>query len=126
MKKVNINSFHGIKAKIDYEPIMHKYSEKTRKILVSSSPKSGRAGRITPYYMGWEVNSGTFKNGYRDVVWNRTNWQLTHLLENGHFISNQGALAWSAPRKHIKPAYLDVRDPYIKAMQKAKIDVDFE
>lgn len=126
MKTIEIENFKGIKAELIYDNIIHKYSDKTKGILMTKSPKSGRPRRATPYASGWTVNQVATKNGYRDVVWNATNWQLTHLLENGHFISNQGALGWSAPRKHIKPAYLEVRDPFIDAMKKAKLEVDFK
>jgi hypothetical protein len=126
MKNISLEKFRGLKAQVKFDKIMHKYSKKTKDILVTRSPKSGRAGRATPYYSGWVVDSEAVKNGYRDVVWNSTNWQLTHLLENGHFISNRGALGWAEPQKHIRQAYLDVRDSYIDAMRKAELEVDFK
>lgn len=126
MKNKSLEHFKGIKVKIQYEPIIHKYSGKTQKILETTSPKSGRAGRETPYFQGWAVDTVVTPKGYKDVVWNKTNWQLTHLLENGHFIKNRQTLSWSAPRKHIKPAYLTIRDPYVNAMKKVDIDVDFK
>lgn len=125
MKNINIEKFKGLKVKLNYEKIMHKYSTKTKNILIAKSPRSGRS-RATPYADGWTVVSETVEKGYRDVIWNATNWQLTHLLENGHFISNQGALGWSPPNKHIRQAYLDVRDQYANAMKKAELEVDFK
>jgi len=127
MKNISLEKFRGIKAEIQYEDIMHKYSEQTSNKLKATSPKSGRAGRKTPYYLGWTVNKEDYKNGHRDTVWNETNWQLTHLLENGHFIKNRtDGLYWSPPIKHIRPAYLEVKDKYIRAMRRAPIDVDFK
>lgn len=126
MKTISIENFHGIKVKVEYKKIMDKYAEKTKDTLISTSPKSGRGGRKTPYAQGWTVREEFVNKGYRDVVWNKTNWQLTHLLENGHFITNQGALSWSAPRKHIKPAFESVKDKYIRAMKKAEIKADFK
>lgn len=127
MKTIRIEDFKGIEVTIKYKEIMDKYSEKACNQLKATSPKSGRAGRKHPYYAGWIVNKEDYKNGYRDTVWNKTNWQLTHLLENGHFIKNRtDGIFWSPPSKHIKPAYLDVRDSYIKAMQKAPLEVDFK
>lgn len=127
MKNINLEKFKGIKAEVKYKDIIDKYSEKACNQLKATSPRSGRAGRKRPYYAGWTVNKEDHKNGYRDTVWNKTNWQLTHLLENGHFIKNRvGAIYWSPPAKHIKPAYLEVRDKYIKAMRKAPLDVDFK
>lgn len=126
MKNISLEKFRGLKAKLNFEKIQHKYSNKTKNILIATSPKSGRAGRATPYYSGWIVTVEATKHGYQDTVWNETNWQLTHLLENGHFIANRKSLGWSAPRKHIKPAYLEIRDPYINAMRKVKVEVDFK
>ena len=127
MKTIRIEDFKGIEAEVEYKEIIDKYSEKACNQLKATSPKSGRAGRKTPYYRGWTVNKEDHKNGYRDTVWNKTNWQLTHLLENGHFIKNRtDGIFWSPPIKHIKPAYLNVRDKYIKAMRNASIEVDFK
>lgn len=126
MKTIDIEHFKGIVADIEYKPIIDEYARKAMKILRNVSPRSGRQGRKTPYWQGWEVMEKHIPHGYSDSVWNRTNWQLTHLLENGHFITNQGAISWSAPRKHIRPTYLEIRDPYIRAMKKAKIEADFK
>lgn len=53
------------------------------------------------YSKGW----ATKKQGDMDVVvHNRTDYQLTHLLENGHVIRNKkGTYGRVAGRKHIKP-----------------------
>ncbi len=53
------------------------------------------------YAKGW----GTKKQGEMDVVvHNRTDYQLTHLLENGHVIRNKKGTYGRAPaHKHIKP-----------------------
>ena len=53
------------------------------------------------YAKGW----GTKRQGDMDVVvHNRTDYQLTHLLENGHVIRNKKGTYGRAPGiKHIKP-----------------------
>lgn len=63
--------------------------------LKSTSPrKSGK------YARGWGVKEE--KNGA--VVYNKTNWQLTHLLENGHIVRNKKGTYGRAPAyPHIKP-----------------------
>ena len=53
------------------------------------------------YAKGW----GTKRQGDMDVVvHNRTDYQLTHLLENGHVIRNKKGTYGRAPaHQHIKP-----------------------
>lgn len=65
--------------------------------LRNTSPK-GASGR---YARGWTVK----KDGKLGrVVYNKTDWQLTHLLENGHIIKNQFGTYGRAPAiKHITP-----------------------
>lgn len=68
-------------------------TKEAKEELVSTSPRSGIA-RKTKYYKGWAVKIGakTRKKNYRytKVVWNKTNYQLTHLLEFGHATRNGG------------------------------------
>lgn len=68
-------------------------TKEAKEELVSTSPRSGIA-RKTRYYKGWAVKIGakTRKKNYRytKVVWNKTNYQLTHLLEFGHATCNGG------------------------------------
>lgn len=65
--------------------------------LKNTSP----VGRTGDYAKGW----GTKKQGEMDVVvHNRTDYQLTHLLENGHVVRNKKGTYGRAPaHKHIKP-----------------------
>lgn len=69
--------------------------------LVQTSPKSGVA-RDTKYYKGWALKNGTKnkKCRYTRVIWNKTNYQLTHLLEFGHATRNGGR---TSPMPHIRP-----------------------
>lgn len=71
-------------------------SQKAVEKLRSSSPV-GATGR---YAKGWDVK----KDGTGRVVYNKTDYQLTHLLENGHAIVNQyGKYGRVEGVKHIKP-----------------------
>ena len=74
--------------------------------LVQTSPKSGVA-RDTKYYKGWALKNGTKNKNYRytRVIWNKTNYQLTHLLEFGHATRNGGR---TSAIPHIRP----VEDKY--------------
>ena len=69
--------------------------ESVVKLKNTSPVKSGS------YAKGWGVK----KQGDMDVVvHNRTDYQLTHLLENGHVIRNKKGTYGRAPGiKHIKP-----------------------
>lgn len=112
-----------VKVDIEYKDILEKYSKQTVETLKSPSvsPHSDRPGRATPYRLGWGVTERTYRTGYRHTVWNKTNWQLTHLLENGHFITNkEGGIAWAEPKPHIEPTYNRIEPKFIRAMRKAK------
>ena len=127
MKTIDINKFRGIKVEIKYKHIMDKYADKTKAILEAKSPHSDRPNRATPYRTGWTTEVRPRDGEYSVTVWNRTNWQLTHLLENGHFITNSPkAIYWSPPIKHIKPSYDYIKDDYIHAMENAEVSADFK
>lgn len=114
-----------ISADIEYSKILDKYGKKAVNMLGDKSPKSGRKGRKTPYWKGWTPRHTRTTYSERVTVWNKTNWQLTHLLENGHFITNRkSGLAWVSPIPHIRPVFRTVRPQFVKAMEKAKVDFE--
>ena len=71
--------------------------------LIQTSPRSEIA-RNTKYYKGWAIKNGvktrTVQNKYTRVIWNKTNYQLTHLLEFGHATRNGGR---TKAQPHIRP-----------------------
>lgn len=68
----------------DVVELTDKVTKEAKDELVRISPR-GKGGRNTPYYKGWTVKLGRKgKSKYEKVIWNRTNYQLTHLLEFGH------------------------------------------
>lgn len=69
--------------------------ESVQKLKNTSPKKTGS------YAKGWGVK----KQGDMDViVHNRTDYQLTHLLENGHVIRNKNGTYGRVPgKKHIAP-----------------------
>jgi len=72
-------------------------AKETAKKLRSVSPK----GATGSYAKGWKA--GARKDGDY-VVHNATDYQLTHLLENGHVVRNKYGTYGRAPAQvHIKP-----------------------
>lgn len=69
--------------------------------LKSISPRS-KGKRETPYYRGWatkQAKKGQHK--YSKAIWNKTNYQLTHLLEFGH--AKKDGTGWVKAQPHIRP-----------------------
>ena len=73
-------------------------SKETVSRLKSTSPK--RTGK---YARGWSLKSmGSHGSIVDIVVYNRTSWRLTHLLNNGHVIRNKsGVYGRKAGDNHI-------------------------
>jgi hypothetical protein len=89
-------------------------SEQTAKDLVDDlkreSPK--RAKRGGKYAKGWKVK----KLGTNYIVYNRTKYQLTHLLEHGHAKRGGGRV----PAKvHIRPAEERAVNTFIRRIEDA-------
>ena len=66
--------------------------------------------RTGKYNKGWKVNTKKGRGVINCTVHNATNWQLTHLLENGHTTRNDGR---TRAFVHIKP----VEEKYVQQYQ---------
>lgn len=120
MSKVNINGISKEFAKIlsDYKEEVEegisiagdKVAKKTVSNLRKNSPKRKKNGGA--YAKGWRVS--TIKG--KRIIHNKTKYQLTHLLENGHAKVNGGKVD-GIP--HIKPAEEEAIKEYVSEVKKA-------
>ena len=83
--------------------------------LRSNSPRSAHHTR--KYAEGW----GMKKTGELEwTVHNKTNWQLTHLLENGHVIKNKKGTYGRAPAiKHIEPVEQWANEEFVNRIERS-------
>ena len=66
--------------------------------------------RTGKYNKGWRINTKAGRGYFNHTVWNATDWQLTHLLENGHATRNGGK---TRAFEHIKP----IEKKYVKQFE---------
>ena len=100
---------------VQMEKILDEYSERVVNVtkvamgrvsreciqrLRNTSPK-----KTGSYARGWATKQQVSRGKIADIiVHNKTDYQLTHLLENGHVIVNaKGTFGRTRPKKHIKP-----------------------
>lgn len=85
------------------------------KQLRATSPVNNGSPRSGQYAKGWATKVEKGKH----IVHNKTDYQLTHLLENGHDIIRNGKKVGESPKKqHIKQVEEMVQDMmYEKTME---------
>lgn len=105
---------HDIPQKVDnvIDEAAEKVSKEAVKTLRATSPKRPGGGR---YAKGWAVKNV----GKQKVIYNKTDYQLTHLLENGHDIVSHGRkVGHYGGQKHIAPVEQEVIENMTKEVEK--------
>lgn len=80
--------------------------------LVSTLKTSSNTKKTGSYNKGWRAKK--VKN--KIIVHNKTNYQLTHLLEKGHVKRGGGRVA---PRVHIRPAEQRAIENFLEKVEQA-------
>lgn len=97
------------------EKVMKAIDEETKgavKELEQASPKL-----TGDYAKGWTSQKGfTGKYSRTSIIHNKTDYQLTHLLEFGHAKRNGGR---TAPRPHIKPIETRIAEKLTRKVEDA-------
>lgn len=90
-----------------------KKAQKLMRKIKETSPKL-----TEDYSKGWRVKQVTEKLGAsKFVVHNKTDYQLTHLLEEGHYI--HGGTYFVQPIPHIIPARYEIEKEFMSEVEEA-------
>lgn len=108
------NMLSQIPQKVDnvVDEATKKVAKEAVKTLKATSPKRDGGGR---YAKGWAVK----KQGKKTIIHNKTDYQLTHLLENGHDVVAHGKkVGHFGGIKHIAPVEKEVIDKMTEEVEK--------
>lgn len=88
------------------------------KKLKQTSPKKKKGKKKGHYAKSWDIDKKS-KTMYAETIIYNKDYQLTHLLENGHDIIRNGKVVGHAdPQPHIKPVEEFVQDEMVKRLEK--------
>ena len=110
---------------LDVSDILNDYSEEIQEAITKEAEKVAQEGKdklrqTSPvnqkntrhrgkYAKGWRVKVKKGKGFVNATIYNATDYQLTHLLENSHLTRNGGK---TKPIKHIEPVHDKCIDDY--------------
>lgn len=117
LQKAVMDYLENYKEDIDEDVIetVDEITKKARDELKQTSPR-GKGTRSNPYYKGWAIKLNKKRSGvYHKVIWNKTNYQLTHLLEFGH-VTRNGGRTKAIP--HIRPIEQKYNVEFVDKLEK--------
>lgn len=116
---------------LDISDILNDYSEEVQEVITEEAEKIANEGKDTlkqtspknskntrhkgKYAKGWRVKVVKGKGFVNATVYNATDYQLTHLLENEHLTRNGGK---TKPIKHIEPVHDKCVENYEKSVER--------
>ena len=121
LSKVLTKYLNEYKEDIDEEVISSSNSvakQAKDELTRTSPPKKGSlSNRGRHYKDGWTISTQNQKsqNWYTKKIWNKTDYQLTHLLEFGHHIRNGG---WVAAQPHIRPVEQKYIQKFVQELER--------
>lgn len=111
MRDIDIETFTGLEIKLDFDKPLKEQAEECKNEIVKNCNERGWKN----YVKGWTVTRKGKSGESWYVVWNKTDYFLTHLLEKGHIIANKkGGVGYAAPHPHIKPAFDKIKKNFSK------------
>lgn len=118
MKNVKITELSDV-----IEDILSEYGDKALNVINEETEKLGKVAvkelkkkspKLTgSYAKGWKVKTYRTRLGAGAVAYNKTNYQLTHLLEHGH-ANRDGSRTDGI--EHIGPVNDAVQEKFVKAV----------
>lgn len=117
LQKAVMNYLENYKEDIDEDVVetVDQVTREARDELKQISPRR-QGTRSNPYYRGWAIKLSKRRTGqYHKVIWNKTNYQLTHLLEFGHATRNGGR---TRAIPHIRPVEEKYNVEFVDLLEK--------